>query len=448
MPRAARPSLLAAVAWLGSACGCVRWIGIPPLPTGSFNDTALYGVTNKKWGANVNRARKLMRQPEAGFDWRLAGTAGESLARFSEVREKFAGVIFVGDSQIREVSWAALKMLTPTEAIRYDEKDPVVGRKRASELGGSCVPQSVGKTGFTAECRAGVCRMHSPFHNKSHAEAMRKLLLTRPHDWDGSLSLTEAACSSDFFLSYQATWGAIPVKPLTLPRCMHPRTADDTFGVVGASGVRKPVLWVMDGGGLHEMEFCDARRWTLPQVVLKHFSPAVLRRTVVWQPAGGGFMMRSSRRYKGECAAIEPEMVSSLEIKYLDTLGVQHYDYPGLALQFAPLMFDAIHFTYYWVPCAQAFPEMARLVAQLALQHALGRPVQMCRTPEELAAPVDEAGALSFRVPLGRGGTELPTSSGAPYQLGKLAGGAVAGKTLGKAASRRATTKAAAKSKP
>ena len=233
---------------------------------------------------------------------------------------------------------------------------------------------------------------------------------------------------------------------------MHPRTAEDTYGVTGPAGVRKPVLWVMDGGGLHEMEFCDARRWILPQTVLTHFTPAVLRRSVVWQPAGGGFMMRSSKRYKRECAAIEPEMVSSLEIKYLETLGVQHYDYPGLALQFAPLMFDAIHFTYYWVPCAQAFPEMARLVAQLALQHALGRPVQMCRTPEELALPVNDAGALSFRVPLGRGGTELPTSSALGGKLagaaaGKLAG-KLAGKALGKAASRRATTKAAAKSKP
>ena len=28
----------------------------------------------------------------------------------------------------RQVSWAALKMLTPAEEIRYDEKDPVVGR--------------------------------------------------------------------------------------------------------------------------------------------------------------------------------------------------------------------------------------------------------------------------------------------------------------------------------
>ena len=87
-------------------------------------------------------------------------------------------------------------------------------------------------------------------------------------------------------------------------------------------------------------------------MVLQHFSAAVLRRSVVWQPAGGGFMMRSSRRYKGECAAIEPEMVARLETQYLDTLGVQHYDYPALALQFAPLMFDAIHFTYYWVPRA------------------------------------------------------------------------------------------------
>ena len=58
-------------------------------------------------------------------------------------------------------------------------------------------------------------------------------------------------------------------------------------------------------------------------MVLQHFSAAVLRRSVVWQPAGGGFMMRSSRRYKGECAAIEPEMVARLETQYLDTLGVQ-----------------------------------------------------------------------------------------------------------------------------
>ena len=40
-------------------------------------------------------------------------------------------------------------------------------------------------------------------------------------------------------------------------------------------------------------------------------------------------------------------------------------------------MFDAIHFTYYWVPCSYTFPEMARLVAQLGFQHAVGRPVEV-----------------------------------------------------------------------
>ena len=47
--------------------------------------------------------------PASGVPWhhrRLAGTAGERLVRYSEVRERFAGVIFVGDSQIREVRWA------------------------------------------------------------------------------------------------------------------------------------------------------------------------------------------------------------------------------------------------------------------------------------------------------------------------------------------------------
>jgi hypothetical protein len=91
----------------------------------------------------------------------------------------------------------------------------------------------------------------------------------------------------------------------------------------------------------------------------------------------------------------------------------------------------------------------------------------MCRTPEELAAPVDEAEALSFLVPLGRGGTELGgigTATGSKVgklgKLGKLGKGAKVGKGgklglprpanlgPGKAVSRRATTKAAAKSMP
>lgn len=63
---------------------------------------------------------------------------------------------------------------------------------------------------------------------------------------------------------------------------------------------------------------------------------------------------------------------------FLNSWRVRHYNYTALALQYAPMMFDAIHFTYYWVPCAQTFPEMAKLVAQLAFQQAVFRPVEVC----------------------------------------------------------------------
>ena len=261
---------------------------MPELPAGTANSSELYGVGKKTWGSNVNSARKVVRNPETGFKWMLGGTAGERLVSPADVRDKYAGVIFVGDSQIREVAWAAMKLLAPGWELRFSTRDPVFGGSSArknQQLENTCVPQTVGKTGFTATCKGASCDVHSPFHNKSHAEAMRKLLLTRPHDWDGTLSLSDQACSSDFFLSYQATWGAIPVKPFTLPSCMHPRSADDTFGITrGAGGARKPVLWVMDGGGLHEMEYCDPRRWSLPQHVLRLFPDAVLRRSMVWQP--------------------------------------------------------------------------------------------------------------------------------------------------------------------
>ena len=46
-------------------------------------------------------------------------------------------------------------------------------------------------------------------------------------------------------------------------------------------------------------------------------------------------MMRSSKRFKGECAAIDATMVANKERTHLDTIGVPHYDYPALALQCA-----------------------------------------------------------------------------------------------------------------
>ena len=69
---------------------------------------------------------------------------------------------------------------------------------------------------------------------------------------------------------------------------------------------------------------------------------------------GAGFLMKAARRFKGECAGVNANQVAAREVEYLTTKGVRYYNYTQLALQYAPLMFDAIHFTYYWVACASS----------------------------------------------------------------------------------------------
>ena len=377
---------------------CVRFEGLMDMPPGSASDPAVYGSGKKEFPSNVAKARLLVRS--SNLTWALRGTAGENLASSREIREKYAGVIFVGDSQIREIAWAALQMLTVGQTKRFFEKDRVFARQRAPGKS-ACVPQTIGKTGFTASCGAlspdlggtgEACELHSPFRNKTHAEQMRKLLLTKPHLWDGKLSVSDSVCDSDFFVTYAATWGAMPVDPATLPTCLHPKAGsrsangEEQYSLLHKrSGRVKPVLWIIDGCGLHEMEFCDARRWFLPQSVLPKFSDSLLRSgTVVWQTVGAGFLMKVSRRFKGECESINADQVAAKEAAYLRSKSVPYYNYTALALQYAPMMFDAIHFTYYWVPCAYTFPEMARLVAQLGFQQAVGRPVEVCppNTPD------------------------------------------------------------------
>ena len=392
--------------------GCVRFDGLPDMPAGTASDPAVYASESKVHARNVMRARHVVRS--ANVSWVLRGTAGERFASAREIRRKFGGVIFVGDSQIREVAWAALQMLAPGQAQAFAREDRVFGGSRRRVITSSCVPQSVGKTGFTAACgpnnwgltagagggagggatggasgRSSSCLLYSPFPNKTYAEKMRKLLLTRPHQWDGQLSVSAAACESDFFVSYQATWGAMPVDPTSLPKCLHLGAADaardgaaTTDGSYGLrhrrSGAIKPILWIVDGCGLHEMEFCDPRRWRLPQAVLPKFTDRMLRSSLVWQTVGGGFLMRAARRFKGECAAINADEVAAVESRWLSSAGVRHVNYSRVALQYAPLMIDAIHFTYYWVPCPQTFPELARLAAQLSLNSAVGRPIEVC----------------------------------------------------------------------
>ena len=89
-------------------------------------------------------------------------------------------------------------------------------------------------------------------------------------------------------------------------RCRAARSAGQGYGIE-RGGVRKPVLWVVDGCGLHEMEFCSDRRWTLAQRALAHFPRPVLRNYLVYQPVGGGFTMKAARRFKGDCAQINAD---------------------------------------------------------------------------------------------------------------------------------------------
>ena len=220
---------------------------------GVAGDPKVYTSSKGTWAQNVFDARILVRMQNVS--WMLSGTEGEKFADAAEIRERFGGIIYVGDSQIREIAWAGVQLMTTgKQKLRFSPKDPVFKpRSKAHagmQLASSCVPQSVGKTGFTATCATlstgEPCDFHSPFKNKTHAEKMRKLLLTRPHSWDGVLSVSRHVCASDFFVSYQATWGAVPVLPETIPRCLHgARSADgrvEEFGLV-RNGVRKPILW-------------------------------------------------------------------------------------------------------------------------------------------------------------------------------------------------------------
>ena len=296
---------------------CVRFENLPDMPPGTASDPAIYASPKDTFMKRVAAGRLLART--SNTSWTLVGTAGEQFATSRELRERFGGVIFVGDSQIREVAWAALQMLTPDQKLIFSQRDRVFGGGKRQVLSRSaCVPQSVGKTGFTATCgrlavdggggtdasaAAEPCELWSPFANKSHAEAMRRMLLTRPHSWDGLLSVSKEvyAASTDFFVSYQATWGAMPIEPTSVPRCLHPAAGSNAYGLPHQRlRTTKPVLWVVDGCGLHEMEFCDARRDDLPAHVLPRFPPALLRSgTVVYQTVGAGFLMKASNRFKG-----------------------------------------------------------------------------------------------------------------------------------------------------
>ena len=106
---------------------------------------------------------------------------------------------------------------------------------------------------------------------------------------------------------------------------------------------------------------------------------------MVWLPTGGGF--RSTCDASSRCTLHSPlkwlrlntSSVGDLvrlpvsEMRWLEEQRVPYVDYAALAQEHSAAMSDGRHFAYFLKPCAQTFPEVAKLVAQLALQATLQR---------------------------------------------------------------------------
>ena len=318
----------------------------------------------------------------------VVGEQGAAPVNPASVRAEWSGVIFVGDSQVREVAWQALKLLAGGAKFSYarghvlpscDGNSRMAGESNAQlefsryNLNSVCPPRGVGKYGFTAVFdEAGeVVVVHSALEGEGTEALCRRipdarLQGSREPPWDGTLAVSQAVCGSNFFLTYHAAWSAATLRPRSLPRCLN------GDGYVNGSTPRRPVLWVINGAPSHEHERCSTRRLMLPATMLAEFSAAALRRTVVWQLAGAGFTLFRPN----ECANESSRTIADAEREWLSHEEVGFYDYLGLTLQLAPLMADGRHFSHMWTRCNQTFPEGARLAAHLALQEAMALPVR------------------------------------------------------------------------
>ena len=324
-------------------------------------------------------AARLTRQggvARSTFDsWNFAGGSVSAQA----LRSRYAGVVFVGDSQIREVAWSALLLLAGREThLEYAKGDQHFSR---GGLHSACPPGGITNYGWTALCSESSCAVHSPPAFKSIAESDRTRLNPAwlRTEWDGGLiGLDERACDAAFFVSFEALRGTAPLKPSALPSCLR------------SAGAR-PVLWVVNGGGLQELASRDdsAQGTPLPQVMLQHFTKQA-RRNVVWLPTGGGFhsacdagsrcTLHASHQwlhFHGKQGIDDLVRLAAAEARWLEAQGVAYVDYAALAQEHSAAMSDGRHFAYHLLPCGQTFPEMIKLVAQLALQAPL-QPVSAC----------------------------------------------------------------------
>ena len=424
---------------------CLGFHSLPPLP--ALSDRARsYNATLNEWKLLRARGREAARTVE--FGWRLGGSNGEQLTTAERVKAEFAGVVFVGDSQVREASWAALGLLLRGRELRYFERDPVFaewrswirsGPKRAingSVVRSACMPEQI-RLGFSVSCGAphgGGCRIHSPFGSaKEMGNAYKVLEAGDPVRGPG---LFELACESDFFVTYQAVWGSAPINLDGLPACLRKRRlgwasapaalpAPRRLEAQPPQSAARLARWSTAAGFTR----CGAAATTcgacpmcaappsqreegpprlragprLGQVTIAGLPAALLARDVVWQTVGAGFAPPFHKR-SDSCALDKPPAVAAASRRWLDSRGVRHVDYTSLAEVFAPLMSDSKHFTHYTERCDKLFPELPRLVAQLELQALMGLPAALCPggvLPPRRRLANSSAGSVSLEHPKG-----------------------------------------------
>uniref|UniRef100_A0A7S4KES3 Uncharacterized protein n=1 Tax=Prymnesium polylepis TaxID=72548 RepID=A0A7S4KES3_9EUKA len=320
----------------------------------------------RAWMVLVERARSTIRPLHPVRDWMEWATTsveGEGVGTlWAELAKKFDGIVYVGDSQVREVAWATMQWVANSTGQRIELSDRAYRhfspRRRAAAPVSPCTPMEVGKLGFTGHCPTAArhekfatgspCELHSnqqPSRNITSAQLFEHLM--HPYAWDGVVTLNERACEG-FVVSYQAVWGAAQLQPDVLPPCFH----------------RRRLLWVVNGAQVHELLSCSNDRLHLPRRVLARFSPKALRERVVWQPAAGAYFD------DWNCSETTAD-VAAAEVAWLKQNGVRYYNNTKLMSQHAPLMQDAKHWTYYWAPCHLTFPEMTLVSALQAVRAAV-----------------------------------------------------------------------------
>ena len=403
--------------------GCVQFADMPQawarvLP----RDVDLYSLNHRQYEHAIDSAQHELRAA-ANFKWALQSSDGEPLAMPDDLLSKYSGIIFVGDSQVRELAWAALRWITQNTTMRYAK--PISPRAYEVHLGcrprtpanatskgpmrfgtfgncssrlfpfcgpgdgynpsdadkfmpltglhTACAPRGVGRYGWTAIVSSDACVVHSPLETQPADDLCAQAAdVSQGGSWDGRLHWPADVCAaadSRFFLTYVGQYSAYAIEPASLPSCFH------------TAGGRR-VAWVINGSPLHVLRECvdPALIDVLPQTVLSRFGKKELE-SVVWQTAAGGF--GGNFRTGRACSNRTPDTVAAVERGWLQKAGVAYFDYAGLTSAYAPLMADGRHFSWYHVPCNRTFPELALLAFRLAFQSLLGRPKRAC-VPGEL----------------------------------------------------------------